>query len=62
MEIREYEDDDLEGGLRRTDPTALRIFASWIAQHDGLDPASGAVVDREFVLVDAPTMTARKLP
>lgn len=64
MEISEFEDDDLgdeDGGLRRTDPAALRILASWIAQHDGLDPATGAIVDRDFVLVDVPTMTAHKL-
>ena len=64
MEISEFEDDDLEdvdGELRRTDAAALRILATWIAQHDGLDPVLGAIVDRDFILVDGPTMTAQKL-
>jgi hypothetical protein len=64
MDFSEYEDDDLEdgdGALRRTDPAALRILASWIAQHDGLDPTTGVVFDRDFVLVDVPTMSAQKL-
>lgn len=64
MEISEFEDDDLEdedGRPRRTDAAALRILASWIAQHDGLDPVLGVIVDRDFVLVDGPTVTAHKL-
>ena len=64
MEISEFEDDDLdeaEGG-RRTNPAALRIIASWIAQHDGLDPVIGAIVDRDFVLLGGPTVPGQKLP
>lgn len=63
MGISEFDEDDLEdegGGARRTNPVALRILASWIAQHDGLDPVSGAIVDRDFVLVGGPTLTAQK--
>jgi hypothetical protein len=43
---------DRERGERRCDVTAMRILAEWVARHDGLDPQAGAVIDREFVVLD----------
>ena len=54
-------DDDDHREPRRTDASALRILATWIADHDGTDPLTGLVIDREFVLVDVPTMSTHKL-
>ncbi|MBA3452078.1 MAG: hypothetical protein H0T42_03155 [Deltaproteobacteria bacterium] len=65
MELSEFEDDDLEDeetyGPRRTDVDALRILAGWIAGHNGRDPSTGAIVDRDFVVVDVPTMSMHRV-
>lgn len=37
---------------RRCDTTAMRILTEWVARHDGQDPHTGAVIDREFVVLD----------
>ena len=37
-------------GPKRSDATALRILAEWVAQHVGEDPRTHAMFDREFVV------------
>ncbi|MDB4964082.1 MAG: hypothetical protein JWP01_4081 [Myxococcales bacterium] len=54
----EFEDDQEP---KRTDASALRILAHWVADHDGEDPHTGLVIDRDFVVVDVPTMTSHKV-
>ena len=58
MEI-DFEDEETEP--RRTDLAALQILATWVLNHDGVDPITGVTFDREFVLVDVPTMSTHKL-
>jgi hypothetical protein len=38
---------------RQIDSAALRILATWIAERAGLDPETGATVDRGFVVAHA---------
>jgi hypothetical protein len=59
METTDF--DDEETGPKRTDVAALRILATWVADHDGVDPSTGATFDREFVLVDGPTRSTHRL-
>lgn len=30
----------------------LRVLADWIAQHAGIDPRTGALIDRGFAVMD----------
>jgi hypothetical protein len=53
--FEEFEDDMDPKTPRKADPEPLRILARWIAMHDGTDPSSGAVIDRDFVVLD-PTL------
>jgi hypothetical protein len=49
-------DEDLDpeaARVKRTDPEVLRILATWIAKHDHEVPTCGALVDRDFVVLDA---------
>jgi hypothetical protein len=57
----ETDGGDEEIGPKRTDRAALQILATWVLNHDGVDPITGVAVDREFVLVDVPTMSTHKL-
>jgi hypothetical protein len=53
--VEPYGDRDLEaeqpGENQQVDSAALRILAAWIARRAGRDPAIGATVDRDFVVV-----------
>jgi hypothetical protein len=57
----EYDDFEEHDEPKRTDASALRILAHWVADHDGEDPSTGLVIDRAFVVVDVPTMSSHKV-
>ena len=46
---------------KRTDVAALLIIANWVAHHGGIDPNTGAIFDREFVVVDSATRSTHRL-
>lgn len=53
--VEPHGDRDLEaaqpGENQQVDTIALRILAAWIARRAGIDPALGAAIDRDFVVV-----------
>lgn len=59
METNDFDDEVTEP--KRTDVAALQIIANWVAHHGGVDRNTGAIFDREFVLVDSATMSTHKL-
>jgi hypothetical protein len=59
--LSEHEEFEQPTEPKRTDVSALRILAHWVADHDGEDPLTGLVIDRDFVVVDGPTMTLHRV-
>jgi hypothetical protein len=55
--LEPHEGEDLASPDRadnqHVDFAALRILAQWIAQRTGMDPETGATIDRGFVVAQA---------
>ncbi len=51
MQSHEDWDDDFAPRERTCDQAAMRILAGWVARHDGRDPQTGIMVERDFVVL-----------